>query len=262
MIRYLRLWLSFLKMSWMADIEYRLNFTVRILGEIVWYAAQLSVFEVLYTHTQAISGWDVHAMRVFMGTLFLADVIYMILFSENLDMFFSLVRKGDLDLYLIKPINAQFMVSCRKVSVAYIVNMMMVLVYLVWGIRHLGQPVGPAQLAGYVVMIALGIITIYSLRFMFSTLAIIFQDSSSIQFIWHQLYRLGTRPDILYPSLLRMFIMTLFPVAFFASVPARILIEGFDFWMLLASFTLGAGLLFISNLAWEGALRRYSSASS
>lgn len=262
MTRYLRLWLSFLKMSWMADIEYRLNFTVRILGEVVWYAAQLSVFEVLYTHTSTISGWDVHSMRVFMGTLFFADVVYMILFSENLDMFFSLVRKGDLDLYLLKPVNSQFMVSCRKVSVAYIVNMLMVLVYLIWGILNLNHAVSPLQLLGYATMILLGVVTIYSLRFMFSTLAIIFQDFTSIQFIWHQLYRLGTRPDILYPSFLRLFIMTLFPVAFFASVPARVLIEGFDIYMLLASLVFGLGFLALSNRAWEAALKKYSSASS
>ena len=78
------------------------------------YVAQLSVFEVLYTHTSTISGWDVHGMRIFMGCLFLVDVFYMILFMENMDTMSSLIKRGDLDLYLVKPIDAQFMVSCRK----------------------------------------------------------------------------------------------------------------------------------------------------
>jgi ABC-type uncharacterized transport system permease subunit len=73
-------------------MEYRLNFVVHIFGEIVWYTAQLSVFEVLYTHTSNLNGWTVQDMRVFMGSLFLADVIYMILFQTNLDGFARLVK--------------------------------------------------------------------------------------------------------------------------------------------------------------------------
>ena len=61
-MRYFRLWLSFFKMSWMADLEYRLNLVVRVIGEFAWYAAQLSIFEELYHHTSTISGWDVHGM--------------------------------------------------------------------------------------------------------------------------------------------------------------------------------------------------------
>ncbi len=132
MKRYLRLWLSFFKMSAMADTEYRINIVLRVITEIVWYAMQLSVFEVLYTHTSTISGWTVHDMRVFMGTLFLTDVTFMILFHENLEQVWSMVRKGDLDLYLVKPVNSQFMISCRKVSVAYLLNWLLVFGYLLW----------------------------------------------------------------------------------------------------------------------------------
>lgn len=261
-MRYLRLWLDFFKMSWMADIEYRLNFLVRVTGEIVWYMTQLSVFEVLYTHTQTISGWDVHAMRVFMGSLFLADGIYQILFSQNLEHFFTLVRKGDLDLYLTKPINSQFMVSCQRVAVANTVNLTIVMVYLIWAILHLGHPVGGFQVATFGLLIVSGLVISYAMHFMFATLNVIFQDFSAVQFIWYQLYRLATRPDPIYPSFLRLIVMTVFPVAFFASVPARVLVEGFSSTMLMASLGLSVGLLSLSNLFWEMALRRYASASS
>lgn len=261
-MRYWRLWLSFFKMSWMADVEYRLNFTARIFGEFTWYATQLSVFEVLYTHTKTINGWDVQSMRVFIGSLFLADILYMIFFSENLEHFFVLVRKGDLDLYLVKPINSQFMVSCRKIAVAYIVNLMIVVAYLIWAMQNLGLSYTLPQIATYVVMVFLGVSTVYSMKFMFSTLSVIFQDASSLQFVWHQLYRLGTRPDPLYPRFLRMIVMTIFPIAFFASVPSRILVEGFNWLALIGSFVFGVGFLWLSNVFWERALRSYSSASS
>lgn len=262
MKRYWHLWLSFLKISWMADIEYRVNIVMRVIGEIFWYVLQLSVFEVLYTHTNVIAGWDVYSMRVFMGTLFVVDVLYMILIHENMEAVWSMIRKGDLDLYLVKPVNSQFMISCRKVSVSYVFNLILILGYLGWAIANLRQPVSPLQFVLFPILILCGVMIYYSLRFMFATLTVILQEAGNIQFIWHQLFRLATRPDPIYPSFLRTAVLTIFPVAFLASVPARVIIEGVNWKLLIAAPVLAVGLLFLSNFLWEAALKRYSSASS
>jgi ABC-2 type transport system permease protein len=261
-MRYFRLWLSFLKTSLMADMEYRLNVVVRVIGEGAWYAAQLSVFEVLYLHANTISGWDVHGMRVFMGCLFLVDVFYMIFFMENMDQLSGLVKRGDLDLYLVKPIESQFMVSCRKVATAYGLNFIFILSYLIWAIVHLPNPVGVWQVFSFVVLIIFGLLSMYSIRFMFGTLSVILHDAGNIQFIWHQLWRLGTRPDPIYPFYLRIFVLTVFPVAFFSSVPSRALVEGLDLRLLAAAPVMGVGLLWLSHFFWNQALKKYSSASS
>lgn len=262
MKRYWRLWTSFLKISWMADLEYRVNIVMRIIGEFFWYTLQLSVFEVLYTHTNTIAGWDVQSMRVFMGTLFVVDVLYMILVHENMEGMWSMVRKGDLDLYLVKPVNSQFMISCRKVSVSYVTNLILVLAYLGWAIANLKQPVSALQFVLFPFLIVCGVVICYSMRFMFATLTVVLQEAGNIQFIWYQLYRLATRPDPIYPSFLRTAVLTIFPVAFLASVPARVIIEGVNWTLLIASPLLAIGLLFLSNYLWESALKRYASASS
>jgi ABC-2 type transport system permease protein len=261
-MRYVHLWFSFLRASALADFEYRMNISVRIFGEVIWYATQLSVFEVLFTHTRAISGWDVNAMRVFMGTLFLIDNMYMMLFHENMDTLNSLVRKGDLDLYLVKPISSQFMVSCRKISVAYVINLAIIIAYLSWAIPRLGNPVTGLQLVTYGALAICGLLTYYSLRFLFGTLVILMQDAGNIQFVWHQLFRLATRPDPIYPSALRMIVLTVFPVGFMASVPARVLVEGINPTLVFVAPLLGLFLLFLSHWFWETALKKYSSASS
>lgn len=262
MIRYFKLWLSFLKMSWMADLEFRLNIVLRTLGESGWYIAQLCVFEVLYTHTKVISGWDVHAMRVFMGTLFISDIVYMILLMENVDHLFQLVKRGDLDLYLAKPINSQFMVSFRKVATAYLLNLVVLIGYLIWAVQALPHPVTGWQILNYVYLIGSGFVIFYALRFMFSTVTVVLQDAGNINYLWHQFYRLGMRPDPLYPMALRLLVLTLLPVAFFASVPARALIEGFDWRLNVLATGLALSLLWLSHYFWNEALKRYSSASS
>ncbi len=260
--RYVNLWFGFLKMSWMADLEYRANIAIRVCSEFFWYAMQLSVFEVLYTHTDSISGWDVHDMRVFMGTLFVVDVLYMILLSENLDHFTSLVKKGDLDLYLVKPVNSQFMVSFRKVAVRYFVNLALVSSYLVWAILQLRHPVSLSQVASFLLLIPCGVGICYAIRFCFATLTVVLQDAGNIQFVWYQIYRLGTRPDRIYPDFLRHLVFTVMPVAFLASVPARMLVEGVQVKFLIIGPLLTLTLIGLANFCWRLALKHYASASS
>ena len=261
-MRYLKLWGVFFRASWMAETEYRLNIIVRVLGEGVWYTVQLSVFEVLYTHTTTINGWDIHAMRLFLGTLFLTDNIYMFFFQDNMEALNQMVRKGELDLYLTKPINSQFMVSCRKVAVAYLLNMLILMPYVTWAMLHLSHPVGAGQVVTYVTSVVGGVFCYYSLRFMFGTLVIVLQDAGNVQFIWHQLFRLATRPDPIYPGPFRIFLLTVFPVAFMASVPARMVVESFNPALALASLAMASGLVVLSHKAWTTALKHYSSASS
>ncbi|HMN69481.1 MAG TPA: ABC-2 family transporter protein [Bdellovibrionales bacterium] len=262
MRRYFKVWSHFFRMSWMADLEYRVNIVMRVIGELFWYLMQLSVFEVLYSHTNTISGWDVNDMRVFMGCLFTVDVLYMIFIQENLDHLWSVVRKGDLDLYLTKPINSQFMVSCRKVSVSYFINLVLVVGYLIWAMSRVRTPPEWTQLVALPFLLICGWAVAYALRFLFCSLTIILQDAGNVQFIWHQFYRLGTRPDPLYPRALRRFVLMVFPLGFFASVPSRVIVEGVEPRLLVAAPLMAAGLVILSNVVWEAALKHYASASS
>jgi ABC-2 type transport system permease protein len=197
-----------------------------------------------------------------MGTLFLIDAIYMILFAENMDQISTLVKNGDLDLYLTKPVNSQFMVSLRKIATSNFINLSFVLAYLGWAIHGLPGSVGALQILTFGVLVVLGLVIHYALRFMFASLSLFFHDARNIQFVWYQIYRLGMRPDMLYPYYLRLFVMTLLPVAFFASVPSRLFVNGLPPLLLIASPFLAFLTLWLSHLVWQRALRSYSSASS
>jgi ABC-2 type transport system permease protein len=100
------------------------------------------------------------------------------------------------------------------------------------------------------------------MRFMLSTLAVIFSRAENINYVWYQIYRLGTRPDALYPPWLRYLLLTIVPVGFLASVPSRLVLETPDPVLMGGAVLSAAIFLFISNRFWRYAIRQYSSASS
>lgn len=253
---------SFFRASAISDLEYRLNITVKIFTDIIWYTAQLSVFEVLFKHTNNISGWTIDTTRVFMGLLFVVDACWMLFFSENLDRFSEKVRKGDLDLLLVKPVNSQFMMSFQRVNTPYIGNILIAASWLVYALHRLPGEVSWARLGLLVITIPCSLAITYSLRFLFSVQALIFTRAENINYVWYQIYRLGTRPDALYPAWLRYTILTILPVGFLASVPARLILNEPEWFLLAASVCLALICIYLSTKFWRFALRFYSSASS
>ncbi len=262
MRRYFRILVGLFKVSAMAELEYRLNFVVKIATDVIWYSAQLVLFEVLFSHTKSISGWTLESTRVFMGVLFMVDSIFMLFIEYNLNQLSTKVRQGDLDLILVKPVNSQFMLSLQRMSPSYIGNVLLVLCWLVWSLSNLPQPVVWERLLILLISVPCAVAITYSLRLFFAATAVIFTHAENINYVWYQLYRLGMRPDNIYPRWLRYVVWTIIPVAFIGSVPARLIIEVLDIRLVLASMAAAAMTLFLSSRYWRFTLRFYSSASS
>ncbi|MES2856289.1 MAG: ABC-2 family transporter protein [Bdellovibrionota bacterium] len=260
--KYSNLLYALFRTSLISDLEFRMNLAIRVLTDIIWYAVQLSIFEVLFTHTNSISGWTHESTRVFMGILFVVDALYMLLFSENLDQFNDRVRKGDLDLLLSKPVNSQFMISVQKMSTAYLINFFLALGWVLYSLGNLPEPIPATRLLLLFITIPAALFVCYGIRLCFSAMGLIFTRAENVNYLWFQLYRLGMRPDSLYPSWLRYTILSILPVGFIASVPTRLLIHTPDWTLFSLQILFGALALIGSRMFWNFSLKFYSSASS
>lgn len=259
--KYLIIYKAFFKASAIAEIEFRLNFAMRIFNDIIWYIAQIFTFEVLYRHTKVIGTWDVYQTRVFLGVLFIVDALYMIFLQENLDRFSEKVRKGELDLLLTKPINSQFMISFQRVSVSCIGNLMIATGWFVSSLLNLHE-VSWTRAIWIVLLIPCGFTILYAIRFCMAALSVILVRADNLQFVWYQLYRLGMRPDSIYLRWLQILILTILPVGLIASVPARAILDPPEFWVYAWSIIAAPLTLWLSSRFWKYALSRYQSASS
>jgi ABC-2 type transport system permease protein len=260
--RYLSIYFGLFSASLTADLQFRTNFTIRIFSDILWYVANIFVFEILFLQMSNLRGWTIQDMRVFLGVLFVVDALWMIFFSENLDQLSDKIRKGDLDLLLSKPVHSQFMMSCQKVSSAYIGNLLLAFFWLCISLVHYPGDLNPWALSSLIFSIPLGLLLIYAVRFFFAASALYFTRAENLNYLWFQLYRLGMRPESLYPDWLKITTTTVFPVAFIASIPTQVAIEMTSPSILLWAAVLSILFLWLTTQFWRRGLRAYSSASS
>ncbi|MFS4459213.1 ABC transporter permease [Bdellovibrio sp. HCB2-146] len=259
--KYASLYVALFRASFIADLEYRVNFLTKVATDIFWYAAQVTTFEVLFRHTPLIGDWNLDQMRVFLGVVFVVDALYMIIFSENLDQFSEKVRKGDLDLLLAKPINSQFFISLQKATTAMIGNLGIALSWFIYAMIKMPD-FEWIRLFWLILLVPCGLVALYATRFFMSAMAVIFARSENLQFIWYQIYRLGMRPDSIYVPWMKWLVLTALPMGVIASVPARSLLEPPNYGLFAWVFVLACGLLYLTNRFWKFALKFYSSASS
>src|SRR5262245_31434364 len=124
-LRYLRLWGAFARYGLTRELAFRWNFVIRVSVEILWLALLLVFYETVFAQTTVVAGWSEPQYLFFVGCYFALGGLIETLFMENCNEFADLIRSGDLDFYLLKPIDEQFLVSCRNIDWATAPNVLM-----------------------------------------------------------------------------------------------------------------------------------------
>ncbi len=260
--RLLRLWWSFFKNSLSRELEFRWHFLAMFSMDIVWYLVQYLMFDVLYLYAPQLGGWHRNDIMVFLGTMFVIDALNMLLTSSNFWAFPELVRSGELDFYLSKPVSTAFLAMFRFPSIGSMFNLIVALGFLIYSLSAVPLADRILGIVLYPLFIVLGLVAMIAFQYLFMALAIRMVAAEGIQWILHSLHSLGQRPDSIYRGFMRRALLTIFPMAMIASVPARLLQADPDFLELLISGVCTVVYLFLSIYIFERTLVKYSGASA
>ncbi len=262
MLRYLKLWLQLARNNLLRQLEYRSNLAGRILIEIVWISTQVLFFKTLYAQTGSIGGWTEGEIYLFVGSLYFVDGLQMILMHDNQQKFSDSIRNGLFDFYLLRPVSTLFLSLFRYVNVACLFNLVVALGLMVWPFA-----------TGLLVFswTTVGILAVYlPLGFLLLTCMLVFilsigfwaTQTSNLLWLFYEIYRLGWRPEGYYAPWLRRVLLSVFPAAFFISVPVQLALGKLGgAWFLAPWAFVGLGLMGASFL-WKRGLRNYEGALS
>lgn len=261
-MRYLRLYLCFLRFSISRALEFRLDFFFRIGMDAVYYAVNLTFFTVIYAQTPLLAGWNLDQIYLFVCAYLLGDALFMTVFSNNLWWIPQLVNRGDLDYYLVRPVSTLFFVSFRDFAFSSFLNVVMAAGLVIWALWRYPGELGVGSVLAYLLLIVVGTVLTYLMRLLF-IMPVFWTHSGHglLQVSW-SLAQLGERPAAIYRGWWRWLILTVIPVGFVASVPSEALFDGLSAG--LGLHTLGVTLLMLGLvlLAWRRGLAAYASASS
>ena len=115
-IRYLRLYGSLARFALARELAFRGNFLAKVSVEVLWLGILMAFYETVFGRTSSIATWSKPQYLFFVGCFFAINGLIETLFLENCNEFAELIRTGDLDFLLLKPIDEQFLITGRKVD--------------------------------------------------------------------------------------------------------------------------------------------------
>ncbi|AEV15981.1 ABC transporter permease protein [Thermus sp. CCB_US3_UF1] len=257
-VRYLRVFLLFLRLSLAAEMEYRLNFLLGLLSSFLTLLGALFGLGLLYQGGYRPGGWAWEEALLVLAAFTLLQGLASTLLAPNLNKIVEHVQQGTLDFVLLKPVDPQFWLSLRAFSPWGLGDFLLGLGLLLWGGVRLGLALGDYLL--FALYAALGGVMLYSLWFLLATTSIWFVKIYNVTEVLRGLLEAGRFPASAYPALYRVFFTFVVPVAFLTTVPAEAALgRGQGLWG-AAGATLA--LFLLSRGFFRLALRSYTSASS
>ncbi len=268
---YVRVWLTFVRNALIREMTFRGNFIAEVLTILFWFAAQIVLFDVIYRQAPSIRDWSKHEYFAFMATGMLINAIVEGLFMPNCANFGELIRTGDLDFALLKPIDAQFLVSTQYFSWSQVVEVLLAIGLLVRSLIQADALITPGRVVSYIGLVGFGVAFYYALMLMLASTSVWLGRNQSLYDFWFYVTSFGRYPQGIYRGqgvmgeVLWFGLSFVVPLLLVVTVPARIILKkALDpDWRVAILAPLGTlALLVAARFVFQKALAQYRSASS
>jgi ABC-2 type transport system permease protein len=280
---YARVFMTFARNSLVRDMSFRANFFLQCISSVSWTMMNLGFFIIVFQHTKSIgsnTGWGEYEFFIFLATTWIVNALVQAFFMPNAEEFSELIRTGNLDFALLKPIDTQFLISFTKIEWSSLANLgvgAILLCYALIKLSHADNPlfVTPLAVGLYIFFVLCGTAILYSLMITLAATSIWLGRNQTLYNFWFYITNFCRYPMEIYQrggiagwSLWGAFTFVI-PILVVINVPARILARPLrpdadptNIWFSLFALIATIASLVVSRMIFKLALRSYRSASS
>lgn len=263
MLRYLRLLGVQLRASATVAMQYRVDFLLQGALALFWASWSLVPVLVVFGNRRQIAGWTFEEALVVIGWFMVMKGVLEGAVNPSLAAVVEHIRKGTLDFVLIKPADAQFLVSTQKFAPWRVIDVMAGVVIFAVAFRRMGRWPSPEHVVAALLLLGCGALILYSLWILVISAAFFVVKVDNLSFLFVSIFDAARWPADVFRGLLRFVFTWLVPLAIMTTFPARALL-GKDFGPreALAAMAGAAAFAAFSRFVWLRSIGRYTSASS
>jgi ABC-2 type transport system permease protein len=259
-VRYLRLLGVQLRTSLLLAAQYRADFVIEGFVEVFWMATAIAPLYVVFRLRPEVAGWSFGQALIVMGWFTFLQGILEGAINPSLANVVEHIRKGTLDFILVKPADAQFLVSTARFLPWRAVNVMTAILVFVWGFHLQGRSPAPSAVGTSLVSLVAAVTALYSIWILTISTAFYVVRIDNLSQLFVAVFDAARWPIGVFRGFLRVVFTFVIPLALMTTYPAEALLGTLPARTLAAS-TAGALLLFVlSRVVWLRAIARYTSA--
>jgi len=238
-----------------------------VTSRIIFYLADISLtilfFSVIFANTETLAGWT------FYQVLFLYAFAKIIISAHNawtkngLGRFSSeMVRRGDYDFFLTKPVNPMILVSISRPHLYNFFGMFFEIGLAIYALIAGQISLGFWNIVWFFVLALFGFVLYYFLLVLNAVPAFWFVRLWSLQDLMGRLNQTMRYPIGVFPPIVRAIFMSVFPIIAISYLPVQTLFYEVKLEYIVYMILLTVFFGYITNLIWQLGQKHYSSASS
>ncbi|MFO0909420.1 MAG: ABC-2 family transporter protein [Isosphaeraceae bacterium] len=214
------------------ELAFRGNFLVKVSVEVLWLGILVAFYRTVFARTSTIAGWTEDQYFFFVGCFFAINGLLECLFLENCNEFAELVRTGDLDFLLLRPIDEQFLITLRRIDWGTAPNVVMGSAVMIGSLWSMGWVFDAGKFLAFLVTFACGTLMAYSFMLMLTSLSVWMVRNQSLMEMWWLFTSLARYPREIFNGTTAEFLGRLFtyfiPILIVVNVPAAVMVRPLD----------------------------------
>lgn len=262
MPRYTRLLLLQFRMSLTVSAQYRWDFLLQGALSIVWDILGVVPLYVALHNRPSVAGWSYEQALLVVGWFTLLKAVLDGAINPSLTAVVEHIRKGTLDFILLKPADAQFLVSTTKFEPWRVIDLFAGSGILVWAFVLMGSTPHLGDVAIAVTLLAVAVTLLYSMWIVVVAAAFWVVRLDNLSYLLSSLLDFGRWPVSIFQGALRWIFTLVIPIALMTTYPAEALLGRLALRTALLAIVGSVVFALIGRLVWTRAIGRYTSASS
>lgn len=251
-----------LRASALLAMQYRYDFLIDGVIEVLWSATALVPLIVVFGGRATVAGWAFGEALLVTGWFTLLQGVLEGAISPSLTSVVEHIRKGTLDFVLLKPADAQFLVSTARFSPLRAINVVTALVVFAFAFHRLGRAPTAGGVALALTLLVAAVAVLYSLWILTVSAAFYFVRIDNLTFLFGSIFDAARWPVTMFRGAVRFAFTFVVPLALMTTYPAQALLGTLDATTFVASLGGAAVFVAVSRAFWLRSIGRYTSASS
>ena len=243
-------------------LQYRLEFLVDGALAILWMAVTLVPILVVFGTRQVVEGWTFPEMLLVLGWFVALKGVLEGAVSPSLMAVIEHVRKGTLDFVLLKPADAQLLVSVAKLEPWRVVDLVGAGLIFGYAFGKLGRAPTAGEVLAAGAMLVGALLVLYSIAILVVSIAFFAVRVDNLLYLFQSIFDVARWPSTIFRGFLAVLFTYVLPLALMTTYPALALRGKLRVETALSALAGTVAFAAFARLVWSRSIGKYTSASS
>lgn len=259
--KYINLYPAFFSRNLQAALEYKVDFILGIIANILQQSLGLVFIWVIFGHIPKIENWGLYQIELIYGLAAIPSGFTELFLNKIWDLPSYYINQGNLDRVLLRPLNPLYSIIADGIEPHGLGFILFGICIVIYSSIKIGIQFTLVKIIFILIAILSGTIIYFSINLLMSTIAFWFIDVMSAMVMVHNLNEFAKYPMTIYHKAIQFLITWIVPFAFTSFYPASFLLNiGTNKNVTLLTPLVAIVAFLIAYIFWNIGLKKYQSA--